>query len=92
MQVHTIIDTIWPRHGNWQGLSYGQLALLFVAYVIHRRTHRLMSMESWLNDHRVVIRQLTGWPLGEKEATDDRLGLLLTALGEDEGPGVRLQQ
>lgn len=92
MQVHTIIDRLWSRHGNWQGLSYGQLALLFVAYVIHRRTHRLMSMESWLNDHRVVISQLTGWSLGQKEATDDRLGLLLSALGEDEEQGVRLQQ
>lgn len=92
MQVHTIIDAIWSRHGNWQGLSYGQLALLFVAYVIQRRTHRLLGMESWLNDHRTVIASLTGWTIGEKEATDDRLGLLLTAMGEDEAQGVEMQQ
>lgn len=92
MRVHTIIDTLWSRHGNWQGLSYGQLALLFVAYVIQRRTHRLMGMEEWLNDHRTVITRSTGWRIGEKEATDDRLGLLLTALGEDEEQGVQMQQ
>lgn len=92
MQVHIIIDALWSKHGNWQGLSYGQLSLLFIAYIIHRRTHRLMNMENWLNDHRTVIMRLTGWPLGEKEATDDRLGLLLTALGEDEEQGVKMQQ
>ncbi len=92
MHIHTFIDAIWSRHGNWQGLSYGQLALLFVAYIIHRRTHRLMSMESWLNDHRAVIASLTDWMIGDKEATDDRLGLLLTALGENEDGGVQLQQ
>lgn len=92
MQVHRHIDAIWTTHENWQGVSYGQLALLFVAYVIQRRTHRLMNMEGWLADHRTVIGQLTGWSLGEKEATDDRLGLLLTALGEAEDKGGRLQQ
>lgn len=92
MRVHLIIDALWSQHGNWQGLSYGQLALLFVAYVIQRRTHRLMGMEEWLNDHRTVIAHSTGWKIGEKEATDDRLGLLLTALGEDEEQGVQMQQ
>lgn len=92
MQVHTIIDALWSGHGNWQGVSYGQLALLFVAYILHRRTHRLMGMESWLQDHRTVIATMTGWSIGEKEATDDRLGLLLTALGEDEAKGVAMQQ
>lgn len=51
-----------------------------------------MGMEEWLNDHRTVIARITGWTLGEKEATDDRLGLLLTALGEDEEQGVQMQQ
>ena len=92
MHVHTIIDGIWRSHGRWQGLTYGQLALLFVAYIIHRRTHRLMSMEGWLNDHRTLVEQVTGWTIGEKEATDDRLGLLLDALGHKEEKGVILQQ
>lgn len=42
MRVHEIIDRILPQlHPNRQGFSYGQLALLFVAYVIHLRTRRL---------------------------------------------------
>jgi transposase len=92
MQVHTIIDAFCPRHGNWQGISYGQLALLFVAYVIQCRTHRLMGMEKWLQQRQTVITKVTGWQLGDKEATDDRLGLLLTTLGEDEEQGVKIQR
>lgn len=92
MRVNSIIDSLWRSHGKWQGLSYGQLALLFVAYIIHRRTHQLMGMESWLNDHRTVITTLTGWTIGDKEATDDRLGILLTTLGEDEALALKLQK
>ena len=45
MHVSEIIDGIWLAHGRWEGLSYGRLALLFVAYIIHQRTHRLMKMD-----------------------------------------------
>ena len=48
MQVDVIIDRVLPYpHPNRQGLSYGQLALLFVAYVLSLRNHRLCAMEEW---------------------------------------------
>jgi len=30
MGIQERIDRFWPTHGNWQGLSYGQLAVLFM--------------------------------------------------------------
>ncbi len=81
MQLHTFIDAVWQPHGKWQGLSYGQLALLFVSYVLHRRTHQLSGMETWLVKHQTVLEAATQWSLGLKDATDDRVGRLLTALG-----------
>jgi len=92
MRIVEIIDGIWQPHGQWEGLSYGQLALLFVTYIIHQRSHRLMKMEGWLNDHRTVIEQVTGWSIRPKEATDDHIGLLLDELGSSEEQGVLLQQ
>jgi len=86
------IDGIWQPHGQWEGLSYGQLSLLFVVYVIHQRSHRLMKMEGWLNDHRTVIEQVTGWRIRPKEATDDHIGLLLDEVGSSEEKGVLMQQ
>ena len=36
MRVHEIIDRVFPYpHANRQGLSYGQLAVLFLTYVLY---------------------------------------------------------
>jgi transposase len=92
MRVQEIIDTIWYPHTNWQGLSYGQLAVLFLTYVLHMRTHRLSGMEDWVVKHQTVLEEVTGWTISLKEATDDRLGTLLDALGEDEEQRIHFQQ
>ena len=91
MRVAERIDRFWPAHGNWNGLSYGQLAVLFITYVIHSLNHRLSGMEAWLADHHHVLEQVTGWTVTPKEATDDRLGLLIGALGSDPGRMVEYQ-
>jgi transposase len=83
MGVRQIIDSIFIPHGNWSGLSYGQLAVLFITYVLHSLTHRFSGMESWVNQHTTVIERATGWHVGEKDATDDRLGRLSEVLGEN---------
>ncbi len=93
MQVAEIIDRLCPLpHANWHGLSYGQLAVLFIAYVIHLRTHRLCGMEDWLSQHRTVLAQATGWTIALKDATDDRLGDVLTVLGADPERTATLQR
>lgn len=92
MKVHEIMDRVYTPHSNWQGLSYGQLAVLFITYVLHSLTHRLSGMEEWVGQHKKVIEKVTGWKLGDKEATDDRLGIMMEALCEDEDKGVEFQQ
>lgn len=92
MQIQVIIDQIWHPHTNWQGLSYGQLSVLFVAYIIQQRSHRLSSMEQWVKRHQTVLEQVTGWSIGPKEATDDRLDIVLDALGSDEEQSVEFQR
>lgn len=93
MHVAEIIDHVLPHpHPNRQGLSYGQLAVLFLTYVLYLHTHRLCAVEEWVVKHKYVLEQATGWTIGLKEAADDRLGDLLTALGEDEERGYELQR
>lgn len=84
MKMAERIDLIWRPHGNWEGLSYGELAVLFLTYVLYMRTHRLCSMEEWVERHRTTLEEVTGWPIGVKECTDDRLGRLLEVLGRNE--------
>ena len=34
LYVQQVIDCSFIPHGNWSGLSYGQLAVLFITYVL----------------------------------------------------------
>jgi len=92
MCLQEAIDTIWQPHPYWQGLSYGQLAVLFVAYVLYTHTHRLSGMEDWLNSHRTTLEKLTGWTIRAKEATDDRVGHMIETLGREEETANRFQR
>lgn len=92
MGVQEKIDSHWKPHGNWEGLSYGQLAQLFLAYVLHSLNHSLYKMEPWLADHQALIEQITGWRFTSKDATDDRLGTLLQALGTDDSVRIEFQR
>lgn len=84
MQVDRIIDRVLgPAHGNWEGLSYGEVALVFVAYVVMRCTHFLSPMQAWARTHRVSLSQALGKGVREQDFTDDRLGLLLGRLGDE---------
>ncbi len=42
MEIASIIDQeLVPPHGNRKGLSYGQLAVLFLTYVVSQLAHSL---------------------------------------------------
>ena len=89
MQIAEIMDEQrMPAHKNRQGLSYGQLSVLFVAYVVTQSDHRLNQIEGWVRAHHRTLEALTGWRIGDKDASDDRLADLLSVLGgsDDLGP------
>jgi transposase len=92
MRLDEIIDGIYASRKNWEGLSYGQLSIFFLTYVIHSLTHRLSGMESWFVEHKAVLEHSTGWKLNDKDATDDRLGIIMSALGNSEQTSCEFQQ
>ena len=82
MKVASTIDNYLPSpHGNRQGLSYGELAVLLLTYIVSEEDHRICCVEKWVCEHRRSLEGITGWEIGEKEATDDRCGDLLRILG-----------
>lgn len=82
MDIASIIDReLAPPHGNRKGLSYGQLSVLFLSYVVSQSDHRLCAVEAWVEKHRQTLEMATGWTIGEKDATDDRLADLLSIIG-----------
>ena len=75
----------FPRHGNWQGASTGQLAVLFLSYILSCNDHRLSHVETWADRRLLTLRNALGYnELTSKDLTDDRLGLLLDKFSDTE--------
>lgn len=71
-------------HGNRKGLSYGQLGVLLLTYIMTQADHRLSAAEAWVKSHRQVLELTTGWAIGEKDVTDDRLARVVEEFGKQE--------
>lgn len=85
MHIDKIIDTVLgPPHGNRQGLSYGQLAVVFIAYILTECNHFLSPVRDWVSKRRECLSQALGCPIRDTDFTDDRLESLLDALGNDD--------
>ena len=82
MEVAKWIDKqLKQPHGNHQGLSDGQLSVLLLRYIISQSDHRLCAAETWVNTHRITLELVTGWSIGDKDVTDDRLARVVEQLG-----------
>ncbi len=68
-------------HGNRKGLSYGELAVLLLTYIVSEGDQRMCCLEKWVCEHHRSLEGITEWEIGEKEATDDRCGDLLRTIG-----------
>lgn len=93
LKLAEAIDTaLPPPHGDRRGLSYGQLSVLLVAFVMNQAEHRLCAVEEWVKTHHLTLSGITGWEIKEKDATDDRLGALVEVLGRHEAARVEIEQ
>jgi len=54
------LDDCLGSHGNHQVLSYGQLALGWLAYILSENDHRKSAVESWADKKRRVLKSLLG--------------------------------
>lgn len=93
MQVDVVIDRVLgPAHGNWRGLSYGELAVLFITYTLMRCTHFLSPVEGWIAEQENSLCQAFGKPVSPSDGSDDRLAVLLARLGDDKTrPGEQIE-
>ena len=90
MQIERLIDQeLPPPHGNRRGLSYGQLSVLLLTYMITQGDHRLCAVEPWVNRHRRTLEMATRWKIRVKDATDDRLADLLSVLGSSKHEAIK---
>lgn len=83
MGVQPLLDTHFPTHGNWQGLSLGWVTGIWLTHILSQADHRLNYVEPWAAHRRHTLRGCTSQPLHPLDVSDDRLALVLQALSDD---------
>lgn len=92
MQIQSIVDAHSPSlHGNWQGLSYGQLVMVLLVYMITQSDHRLCAVEAWVKEHHRTLEGCSGWTIAEHDASDDRLAIVLERLGQHPEAQIQIE-
>lgn len=82
MGVQSLLDRHFPTHGNWQGLSLGWLATVWLSYIISQADHRLSHVQPWAEKRLETLRGCTTDTLRGLDFTDDRLQALLRYLSD----------
>ena len=77
------IDAHLLPHGNRQGLSYGGLAVVWLAHILSQADHRMNHVRGWVTQRLHTLQSLLPTAFVETDFTDDRLADLLHALSED---------
>ena len=83
MGVQPLLDTHFPTHGNWQGLSLGWVTAIWLTHILSQADHRLNHVEPWAEKRLYTLRGCTGQPLHPLDVSDDRLALVLQALSDN---------
>jgi transposase len=83
LQLDQILDEQLPRHGNWQGLSFGGATVTWLAHILSECDHFMSHVQDWANAHPETLGQMLGQPIRETDLTDDRLSEILRHLSDD---------
>jgi transposase len=93
MEVASRLDQHFPTHGNWQGLSLGEVAVVWLAYLLSEGDHRLNSVQGWAAGLLMTLRVCLGaMNVRELDVSDDRLCLVLDRLGGDDAAWEAYEQ
>jgi transposase len=83
MDLPTLIDTHFPAHGNWYGLSLGWVSTIWLSSILSRGDHRLSHVEPWVANRLFTLQTVSGQDLERLDFTDDRLEIVLRRLSDD---------
>ena len=83
MELPTLMDTHFPAHGNWYGLSLGWVSTIWLSSILSRGDHRLVHVEPWVAKRLFTLQTVTGRAVEHLDFTDDRLEIVLRRLSDD---------
>jgi transposase len=84
MGVQELLEQHFPTHGNWQGLSLGYVAVVWLTHILSQADHRLNPVQAWLEHHLETVGVSLDQDLRGLDLSDDRLEGLLRYLSKDD--------
>src|SRR4051812_46624616 len=92
MRLAEVLDKHLGQHHLHQGLSNGQLAVGWIAYILSQSDHRKYAVQDWAEGLGHTLQSLFGCPLRPTEFSDDRLSILLARLAKADWAAVEADQ
>jgi transposase len=83
MGVQELLDKSFPTHGNWQGLSLGNVATVWLTHILSQADHCLNHVQLWAEHRLESLGILLGQDVRGLDMSDDRLESLLRYLSLD---------
>lgn len=82
MELPKLLNEQLPRHWKQEGLDWGWVIVIWLAYILSEGDHRKVVVREWVKQPQTMIEQVCGLALRETDFTDDRLGIVLSKLSE----------
>ena len=83
MGLPALIDTHFPAHGNWYGLSMGWISTIWLSSILSRGDHRLVHVEPWVANRLFTLQRVSGQAVERLDFTVERLESVLRRLSDD---------
>lgn len=83
MGVQALLDEHFPQHGNWQGVSLGTVAVVWLSHILSQADHRLNQVQGWVEHHLETLGGSLGQEIRALDWSDDRLEGVLRYLSDD---------
>ena len=84
MGIPRLLDAHVGQHGNWQGLSLGWVAAVWLSHILSQADHRMNQVQAWAAQRLVTLRVCLGQAVRALDLSDDRLATVVEALSDDE--------
>jgi transposase len=80
LRLAEVLDRHLGDHHLHQGLSYGTLATVWIAFILSEADHRKSTVQDWVARHQHTLSTLLEQPIADTDFTDDRLSIVLRRL------------
>jgi transposase len=80
LRLAEALDEHLGNHGLNQGLSFGHLAVGWIAYILSQQDHAKYQVQDWANSLPHTLAHFFSQPPHQADFSDDRLGIVLRRL------------